>query len=988
MPRRSILSAAEQASLITLPASQDELIQHYTLSDTDLALIRQRRGEANRLGFAVQLCMLRFPGYAFGNDREVPAHVVQWVARQVRANPDSWGDYAQRDTTRREHLQELRSYLAVRPFGLADYRFLVHQMTDLATQTDKAVVLAANALQQLRNRSVMLPAVSVIDRICAEGISRANKRIYRTLTEPLSDIHRRSLDALLTNRPGTGVTMLSWLRQSPRKPNSRFMMEHIERLKAFQALNLPEGIGRYVHQNRLLKIAREGGQMVPRDLSRFEDQRRYATLVALAIEGMATVTDEIVDLHDRILMRLFNAAKNKHQQRFHQQGKAINEKILLYTRIGKALVEAKLAGMDPYDAIEAVLPWDEFAKSIDEAAHLAQPESFDHLYLMGEHFYTLRRYTPEFLDVLELRAAPAAQSVLDAIEVVKEMNLKGARKVPENAPVDFIKARWRPLVLTDDGIDRRFYEMCVLVELKNSLRSGDIWVRGSRQFRDFEDYLLPVEKFTAMRRNAGLPLAIEPDCDRYLTSRLALLQEQLEKVNDLALAQELPDAIITDSGLKITPLDAAVPESAQALIDQASAILPRVKITELLMEVDDWTGFTRHFTHLKSGEVTKDRTLLLSAILADAINLGLNKMADSTPGTTYAKLSWLQAWHIRDETYTAGLAELTNAQLRNPFAANWGSGTTSSSDAQRFRAGGKAESTGHVNPKYGTEPGHLFYTHVTDQYSPFYGKPISVGVRDSTYVLDGLLYHESELRIEEHYTDTAGFTDHVFALMHLLGFKFAPRIRDLADTKLYVPSREQDYHALRTMIGGTLNIKHLRAHWDEVLRLATSIKQGSVTASLMIRKLGSYPRQNGLAIALREFGRIERTLFILEWLQDVELRRRVHAGLNKGEARNALARAVFFNRLGEIRDRNYEQQRYRASGLTLVTCAIVLWNTVYLERVIEALRAQGKDIDDALLSFLSPLGWEHINLTGDYLWRQSKRLEIGQYRPLRNAEKP
>jgi hypothetical protein len=88
---------------------------------------------------------------------------------------------------------------------------------------------------------------------------------------------------------------------------------------------------------------------------------------------MATVTDEIVDLHDRILMRLFNAAKNKHQQRFHQRGKAINEKILLYTRIGKALVEAKLAGMDPYDAIEAVLPWDEFAKSIDEAAHLAQP---------------------------------------------------------------------------------------------------------------------------------------------------------------------------------------------------------------------------------------------------------------------------------------------------------------------------------------------------------------------------------------------------------------------------------------------------------------------------------------------------------------------------------------------------------------------------------------------------------------------------------------
>ncbi len=153
-------------------------------------------------------------------------------------------------------------------------------------------------------------------------------------------------------------------------------------------------------------------------------------------------------------------------------------------------------------------------------------------------------------------------------------------------------------------------------------------------------------------------------------------------------------------------------------------------------------------------------------------------------------------------------------------------------------------------------------------------------MRDSTYVLDGLLYHESDLRIEEHYTDTAGFTDHVFAMMHLLGFRFAPRIRDLADTKLYVPRGEQTMPALAALIGGHLNLKSIRVHWNKILRLATSIKQGTVTASLMLRKLGSYPRQNGLAVALRELGRIERTLFILDWLQKVELRRRVNAGLN------------------------------------------------------------------------------------------------------------
>jgi len=219
--------------------------------------------------------------------------------------------------------------------------------------------------------------------------------------------------------------------------------------------------------------------------------------------------------------------------------------------------------------------------------------------------------------------------------------------------------------------------------------------------------------------------------------------------------------------------------------------------------------------------------------------------------------------------------------------------------------------------------------------------------------------------------------------MHLLGFHFAPRIRDLGDTKLYTPKEATRYDALKPLIGGTLGIQHIRDHWDEILRLATSIQKGTVTASLMMRKLGSYPRQNGLAVALRELGRIERTLFILDWLQSVELRRRVQVGLNKGEARNALARAVVFYRLGEIRDRSFEQQRYRASGLNLVTAAIVPWNTVYLERATDALRVHGAVVGGELLRYLSPLGWEHINLTGDYVWRGGVKLGGGRFRPLR-----
>ena len=985
MPRRSILSAAERESLLALPDTKDELIRHYTFSESDLSIIRQRRGPANRLGFAVQLCYLRFPGVILGADEPPFPPLLRLVANQLKVGIESWDEYGQREQTRREHLVELQTVFGFQPFTIGHYRQAVQLLTELAMQTDKGIVLARALIEHLRRQSVIVPALNAVERASAEAITRANRRLYDALAEPLTDVHRRRLDDLLKRRDNGKTTWLAWLRQSPVKPNSRHMLEHIERLKAWQALDLPSGIERLVHQNRLLKIAREGGQMTPADLARFEVQRRYATLVALAIEGMATVTDEIIDLHDRILGKLFNAAKNKHQQQFQASGKAINDKVRLYGRVGQALLEAKQSGADPFAAIESVLSWDAFAASIGEAQKLAQPAQFDFLHRIGESYSTLRRYAPQFLEVLTLRAAPAAKGVLGAIDVLRGMNADNARKVPADAPTAFVKPRWARLVLTDEGIDRRYYELCALSELKNALRSGDVCVQGSRQFKDFEDYLVPAGKFAAMKLASQLPLAVDTDCEQYLQSRLSLLEQQLATVNRLATANELPDAIITTgSGLKVTPLDAAVPETAQALIEQAAALLPHVKITELLMEVDEWTGFTRHFTHLKTGGSAPDKALLLTTILADGINLGLAKMAESCPGTTYARLSWLQAWHIRDETYSSALAELVNAQLGQPFAGNWGDGTTSSSDGQRFKAGGRAESTGHINPKYGSDPGRMFYTHISDQYAPFSAKVVNVGVRDSTYVLDGLLYHESDLAVEEHYTDTAGFTDHVFGLMHLLGFRFAPRIRDLADTKLFIPKGDTSYDALGPMISSDrLNIKHIRAHWDEILRLAASIKQGTVTASLMLRKLGSYPRQNGLAVALRELGRIERTLFILDWLQSVELRRRVQVGLNKGEARNALARAVFFYRLGEIRDRSFEQQRYRASGLNLITAAIVLWNTVYLERAVNALRGHAKPVDDALLQYLSPLGWEHINLTGDYLWKSSAKVGAGKFRPLR-----
>ncbi len=346
MPRRSLLSATDLTNLLALPEDDDEFIRRYTLSGTDLALIRQRRGAANRLGFAIQLCYMRYPGLMLTVETQPSERLLRLVAGQLKTDPTAWKEYGQRAETRREHVLELQAVFGFRSFTNKDVGNAVHSLQELAMQSDKGIVLAEALVTYLRQQRILLPSLGVIERVCAEAVTTANRRIYAMLTSDVTSAHRARLDALLKRREDGKATMLTWLRQSPAKANSRHMLEHIDRLRAWQALQLPAGIERQVHQNRLLKMAREGAQMIAADLAKFEPERRYATLVALAVEGTATVIDEIIELHDRIMGQLFSVAKRKHQEQFHASGKAINAKVRLYGQIGQALLEAKRSGGD------------------------------------------------------------------------------------------------------------------------------------------------------------------------------------------------------------------------------------------------------------------------------------------------------------------------------------------------------------------------------------------------------------------------------------------------------------------------------------------------------------------------------------------------------------------------------------------------------------------------------------------------------------------
>ncbi|MDI7085143.1 Tn3 family transposase, partial [Klebsiella pneumoniae] len=534
MPRRQILSSEEQERLLVIPDDEIILTRMCFLNEPDIALINKHRRPANRLGFAVLLCYLRGPGFIPDKSSAPHNGVVSRVASRLKLQPDLWPEYASREQTRWEHLTELYRYLELSPFSRSMQKDCIRHLHPYAMRTDKGFMLAEEMLSWLHNNNVIFPSVEVIERTLAEVVTLANRSVFSTLTAQLEKQHKSALDSLLISE-GEQPSRLALLLQPPGKINGKNVLQHIDRLNSIAALGLPDGIALSVHQNRLLKLAREGRKMSSRDLAKFTDVRRYATLVCIITEARATLTDEVIDLHERILGSLFSRAKRTQAERLQQTGKLIQSKLKQYVTVGQALLNARESGEDPWTAIEDVLPWQEFINSVEETRFLSRKGNFDALHLITEKYSTLRKYAPRMLSALQFMATPAAQALSDALDTITEMYRKQLRKVPPSAPTGFIPESWRKLVLTPSGIDRKYYEFCVLNELKGALRSGDIWVKGSRRYKNFDDYLIPTAEFEKSRHNDQLQLAVQTDSQAYLQARMTLLASRLEEVNAMAL---------------------------------------------------------------------------------------------------------------------------------------------------------------------------------------------------------------------------------------------------------------------------------------------------------------------------------------------------------------------------------------------------------------------------------------------------------------------
>jgi TnpA family transposase len=334
------------------------------------------------------------------------------------------------------------------------------------------------------------------------------------------------------------------------------------------------------------------------------------------------------------------------------------------------------------------------------------------------------------------------------------------------------------------------------------------------------------------------------------------------------------------------------------------------------------------------------------------------------PALRRDRLSWVNQNYIRDETLIAANAKLVSAQNQIVLAQAWGGGEVASADGLRFVVPVRTVHAG-PNPKYfGFGRGVTYYNLTSNQFTGLNGIVVPGTLRDSLVLLALLLEQPTELHPTQIMTDTGAYSDVVFGLFRLLGYRFSPRLADIGGTRFWRIDPQADYGEFNAVARQRVNLALIAAHWDDLLRLVGSLKLGKVPATGIMRTLQVEDRPTRLAQALAEFGRIDKTLHTLTYLDDENRRRATLTQLNRGEGRHSLARAVFHGRRGELRQRYREGQEEQLDALGLVLNVIVLWNTLYMNAALTQLRLEGHEVREADVARLSPLGHEHINLLG------------------------
>jgi TnpA family transposase len=980
----------ERYGQFTGEPTSEQLACYFHLDDTDRDIIARHRGEHNRLGFAVQLCTVRFLGTFLENLGTVPSGVIAMLAYQLGIlQPECFAEY-QAGQTRWEHTTEIRQQYGYSDFSAAPWQFRLNRWRYALcwTGTDRPGMLFDRAALWLMTHKVLLPGVTVLERHVAHLRSRVQERIWALLSHGLSPEVKTKLEALLAVPDGGHHSLLDRLRKGPFRRSAPELVRALHRIDDVRTLGLTMPVSQRVPPGRVQALMRLALTAKASALQRLPENRRLATLVAFATTLEAVAIDDALDLLDILITEMFSEATKAGQEARLRTLKDLDAAALQLSHVGRLILRPDVLDDQLRHAIFHTLPPEALEAAVTQIEQLTRLP--DDLYYeeLQQQWRRVRRFLPAVLSTIRFGATPAGGPIIEALEELALQEHRVQHKLPR---LDIVTKAWRKYVIKEDGsIDRKAYTFCCLDRVRAALRRRDLFVTPSLRYADARLGLLSGAAWEGARTTVcrSLGHSLSPE------DTLSALSQQLDATYR-AVAANLPanpharvevhegkDEVVLSGLEKVEE-----PPSLLRLREAVKARLPRVDLPEILLEIAARTNFPAKFTHVseRDSRVSDLSTSLCAVLLAEACNIGLEPLVrNDVPALRRSRLSWVNQNFLRTETLTEANACLVAAQNHIPLVQTWGGGEVASADGLRFVVPVRTLHAG-PNPKYfGYEHGVTYYNLMSNQFTGLNALVIPGTLRDSLFLLALVLEQQTELTPQEIMTDTGAYSDVVFGLFWLLGYRFSPRLADIGGARFWRIDPTADYGTLNGVARHRINLALIREHWDDLLRLAGSLKLGVVQATSIMRTLQIGDRPTKLAQAVAELGRIDKTMHCLSYIDDEAKRRRTLTQLNRGEDRHKFARAIFHGKRGELRQRYREGQEDQLGALGLVLNIIVLWNTLYIEAAVQQLAREGFLVQPEDVARLSPLMFDHINLLGRYAFSVPEAVQRGELRPLRN----
>ena len=975
--------------------SPEEMARHFHFDDTDHALIAEHRGDHNRLGFALQIGTVRFLGTFLAKPVAVPPSVIAYVSQQINiSNTDCLPQYMERKQTRHAHSTEIQQIYGYQNFNDPPWHFRLSRWLYARAwlTNERPSHLFDLATHWLMQHKVLLPGATTLTRLIAQIRDRTSLRVWQRLAVLPNAGQRVQLEALLAVSNGERRSRFDQIRQSPTRVSSTSMIAALERYEELKSLGIRKLDFSRIPPMRLKALARYAATGWAPNIARMPDDRRMATLVAFAHAFEAETLDDVLDLLDMLITDIAASAKQLGRKNRLRTLRDLDQAAISLAEICRMLLDEAFQDIDVRAAVFSKFPQERVAQAIRTIDDLARPSDDKYQVEMMARYRTVRRFLPHVLQRVSFKAAPAGQPVLDALEYLT--NLQGRRNpVFDDAPLGIVDAGWKRLVVNKEGqVSQSAYTLCVLERLQDGLRRRDIYVEASERWSDPRTKLLQGRDWETRRTNVCCSLnhpsssdQVVQDLSAELDSAYRQAVDRFSKNESVRVEQEAGK-----SSLTITNLDKLdEPDSLLELRKRISGLMPRVGLAELLLEIQAKTGFTNEFTHVTEAQSrARDlSTSICAVLLGEACNIGLRAVSHrENPALLRGRLHWVQQNYIRAGTLVRANTRMVDYQATLALAKEWGGGEVASADGLRFVTPVRTLNSGPNRKYFGSNRGITYYNFTSDQFTGFHNIVIPGTLRDSIYILEGLLEQKTSLNPTEIMSDTAGASDMVFGLFWLLGYQFSPRLADAGGARFWRIDMDADYGALNGIARHRARPERIKQHWDDMLRIAGSLKLGTVQASELVRSLLKSERPSGLAKAIIELGKINKTIYLLNYIDDKEYRRRILTQLNRGEGRHQVSRTICHGKRGEIRKTYREGQEDQLSALGLVTNAVVLWNSIYMQEALDHLLINGTEVRPEDVARLSPLQHKHINVLGRYSFALAEPIAKGELRSLHLEE--